>query len=72
MLPTTFTQCYVYIIPLSYKLAPSFVPEPSNVHANSYPHGGTRGRGGVDGNPLIRVFDMLQYFETIFPLVESL
>ena len=30
------------------------------------PHHGTRGRG-VDG-----VFDMLQYFETTLPLVESL
>ena len=34
------------------------------------PHRGTRGGGGgVDGPPLF--FDMLQYFETILPSVES-
>ena len=71
LLHTTFTQCCEYIIPLSYKLAVIFVPEPSNVHANSYPHRGTRGET-VDGNPLVRVFYMLRYFETIFPSVESL
>ena len=38
----------------------------------SYPHRGTRvGGGGVDGSPPW-VFDMLQYFETILPSVESL
>ena len=47
-----------------------------DTQANSYPHLGTRGAGGgeveeVDGNPT-RSFDMLQYFETILPLVESL
>ena len=31
-----------------------------------------RGGGTVDGNPLVRVFYMLHYFETIFPSVESL
>ena len=48
-LHTAFTQCYVYITPLSYKLALIFVPEPSNVHANSYPHRGTRGGGEGSG-----------------------
>ena len=44
-----------------------------NVHTNSYPHIGTR-RGGRKGvmEPLLRVFDLLQYFETILPSVESL
>ena len=42
----------------------------SDVHANSYPHRGTRGGGWME--PLPGVFDMSQYFETIFPLVESL
>ena len=39
----------------------------------SYPHSGTMegGGGGVDGTHP-GVFDMLQYFETILPLVESL
>ena len=44
-----------------------------DVHTNSYPHIGTRRRGrkGVM-EPLLRVFDLLQYFETILPSVESL
>ena len=42
---------------------------PSDVQANSYPHQGTRG-GGMESLP--GVFDVLQYFETILPLVESL
>ena len=49
------------------------VPQPSDVHGNSNPYGGTR--GGVGGGvmeALPRVFDMLQYFETILPSVESL
>ena len=42
------------------------------------PHRGTGGGGGGGGGwwvlmePLPRVFDMLQYFKTILPLVESL
>ena len=32
----------------------------------------SRGGGGVLMEPLPRVFDMLQYFKTILPLVESL
>lgn len=43
---------------------------PLNVHADSYPLRSTRGRG-VDGTPP-QSFDMLQYFETFLPLVESL
>ena len=43
---------------------------------NSYPHCGTRGvAGGAGGGgmePLPAVFDMLQYFQTILPSVESL
>ena len=35
------------------------------------PHHGTRGGGG-EMEPLPGGFDMLQYFETILPLVESL
>ena len=31
-----------------------------------------KGQGGVGIEPLHRVFDMLQYFETILPSVESL
>jgi len=34
------------------------------------PHHGTRGGGGME--PLLGVFDMLQYFETILPFVESI
>ena len=34
------------------------------------PLSGTMGGGWME--PLLRVFDMLQYFETILPLVESL
>ena len=49
---------------------------PRTQYANSYLHGGTRGsRGGGGGGlwmELPRFFDMLQYFETILPLVESL
>ena len=46
---------------------------PSGVHEKSYPHRGSRGGGGVvDGTPVPRVFDMLQYFETILLPVESL
>ena len=37
----------------------------------SYPHSGTM-EGGGWMEPLPGVFDMLQYFETILPLVESL
>ena len=40
-----------------------------DVQAKSHPHRGTR-PGDVDGPP--RVFVMLQYFEKISPLVESL
>ena len=48
-----------------------------DTQANSYPHLGTRGAGGRGGGgkwmeTLPGVFDMLQYFETILPLVESL
>ena len=41
---------------------------------NSYPHCGTRGVAGGGGvmEPLPAVFDMLQYFQTILPSVESL
>ena len=42
------------------------------LHTNSYPHHGTRRRGGGWMEPLPRAFDMLQYFETILPLVERL
>ena len=48
-----------------------FNVEPSDVHAHSYPHLGTKGRGGSHGTPR-RVFDMLQYLETMLPSVESL
>ena len=44
------------------------------MHVNSYPHRCKRegvGGGGVM-ELLSRVFDMLQYFETILPSVESL
>ena len=42
------------------------------MHVNSYPHRCKReGVGGVM-ELLSRVFDMLQYFETILPSVESL
>ena len=45
----------------------------TEVHANSYPHRGTKVGGGVGWmEPLPGVFDILQYFETILPLVESL
>ena len=37
----------------------------SDMHANSYPHRSIR-EGEMMG-PLPRVFDMLQYFETILP-----
>ena len=36
------------------------------------PHCRTRGEGGSWRNPPLRVFDMLQYFETILPSVKSL
>ena len=42
---------------------------------NSYPHRATRGVAGGEGGvmePLPAVFDMLQYFQTILPSVESL
>ena len=46
---------------------------PLGIHANSYPHRGTRGWGGGRWmEPLPGVFDMLQYFQTILPLAESL
>ena len=46
----------------------------SDAHADSYPHRGTKGVGGGGGwmEPLPGVFDMLQYFETTLPSVESL
>ena len=43
-----------------------FLSSPSDEQANSYSHRGTGGRGWVDVT-LPRVFDMLQYFETILP-----
>ena len=45
----------------------------SDVRARSYPHcdTGRRWGGGVLMEPLPRVLDMLQYFETILPSVES-
>ena len=45
-----------------------------DTQANSYPHLGTRGAGGGGKwmETLPGVFDMLQYFETILPLVKSL
>ena len=50
-----------------------FIPiSPSDVHANSYSHRGARGGGGVEWNPSPVFFYILQYFETILPLVESL
>ena len=42
-----------------------------DVQANLYPHRGTRGGGGWGMEPFPMVFDMLQYFETILPLVEN-
>ena len=46
---------------------------PSDVHANSFPHRGRREWGGGGWmEPLPGVCDMLQYFEAILPLVESL
>ena len=45
---------------------------PSDVHANLYPHRDTMGWGAGWMEPLPGVFDMLQYLETILPLVESL
>ena len=44
----------------------------SDVHANSYPHRGTRGVDRLSPRPPSRVFDLLQYFETTLPLVERL
>ena len=41
-----------------------------NTPAVVQPGGGGEGRGWIE--PLPGVFDMLQYFETSFPLVESL
>ena len=38
----------------------------------TYPHRSTRRGGGGDWNPLLGVFDMLHYFETILPSVGSL
>ena len=64
LLHTTFTQCYVYIIPLSYKLALIFVPE----HANSYPHRGTREGGGNSGwKPPSKSFLYVALFRNDFP-----
>ena len=40
--------------------------------AISYPQRATRGGGGGWMESLSGVFDMLQYFETILPLAESL
>ena len=55
------------------KFSFALVVQPSDVHAKSYPHRGTRGGGGGRLIELPRwVFDMLQYFETILPSVESL
>ena len=75
LLHTTFTQCCEYIIPLSYKLAVIFVPEPSNVHANSYPHRGTRGGGGGGGGgrdsgwkPPSKSFLYVALFRNDFPV----
>ena len=44
----------------------------SDVHAESYPHRGTRGAGGGVKEPLPRVFYMLQYLEKIQSSLESL
>ena len=44
----------------------------TDVHGNSYPHRGTKVGGVGWMEPLPGVFDILQYFETILPLVESL
>ena len=41
------------------------------IHTSTVVQVGGGGREGVDGT-LPGVFDMLQYFETILPLVESL
>ena len=48
-----------------------YVNPPSDVHANSYPHFDTRAGGG-GWNPPPEFFYLLQYFETILPLVDSL
>ena len=42
------------------------------IHTPTVVQGRGGGGGTVDGNPLVRVFYMLHYFETIFPSVESL
>ena len=46
--------------------------QPSDVHAISYPHRGTKGGGGGMLEPRPRGFEMLQYFVTILPSVASL
>ena len=66
-LPRNSHKWFSYIH--NFIIIPSRV-EPSDVHANSYPHRGTRGRGWMQTLP--RGFDMLQHFETILPSVEIL
>ena len=74
---------YHFPLPYSYQVLMENSEKPSNDfsrfftvrvligQANSYHHRGTR-RGGGWMEPLPGVFNMLQYFETILPLLESL
>ena len=60
----------LYIYLLSFPRFWTLFVNPREYRQIHTPHHGTRGGGEVE--PLLGVFDMLQYFETILPLVESL
>ena len=57
---------------IAYQTQTNLIYQTSDVHAESYPYRGTRGRVGVEWTLPI-VFYLLQYFENIQPsLQESL